>query len=391
MRYRHILILMVFASVVFVGCTMCRCVGSLQYLNMREVFSDLLPEHIGFSDNKGSVLCARDVGEAMRLFDDFMLPTLEDKSSRRIRRLRNRIASGMSWVYYVDGNDDVAYYLLNLFPERRYGRYGFNYFVCNLSKSTKNYNPLGENHGFLELEGLNKFSEEGGYRYDKACKRFPEVVEMSDDDPPRWGYEMPDVIAVVDVVDVQLVNVNGFDRIRLYPTCSEECIADYSIRMDIRSIEKGVVDAGSLILAARRRWSEFGCYSWLYYRGMTLRIGLRRNDYGYVLVNIHPVIPYEPFSEDDVIVSGGFRTGRTWKEMQEGKLSPLVVQYGGHTKVEFLHGEIINCGHCGSFPDFGVTASVKIVELSDDSNKEYWEDAWFVEYDECYIYEKEFR
>ena len=57
-----------------------------------------------------------------------------------------------------------------------------------------------------------------------------------------------------------------------------------------------------------------------------------------------------------------------------------------HTKAEFCHGEMVNCGQCGAFPDFGVTANVK-VELTDESNKEYWEDAWFVEVDECYIYD----
>jgi hypothetical protein len=244
-----------------------------------------------------------------------------------------------------------------------------------------------ENHGFLELLGSDEAHVRwsGGYAYEKACRQFPRMTEPSDDAQPIWRFEGCDVIAVVDVVDVQLMNVGGFDRVRLYPASSEECVAEYCIRMDIRFVEKGSFSADSVFLTARRRWLNFGCRSWLYYRGMTLRIGLRSNGSDYSLVNAFPVVPYEPFPEDGVSVSGGCRIGKDWREVQEGKLAPLMVQYGSHTKVEFVHGDIVNCGPCGSFPDFGITSRVKVVELLEGSNREYWEDAWFVEIDECLI------
>ncbi len=381
---KHVVALII-PFVFIAGCVVYPIVERARCVNMPETFSVLLQDERNDLEHKRRVHCVTDIDKAMELFDNFLLPTLEDKSVRRVRRMKNRIAARMSCVYFVDGVDDVEYYLLNVFPESRCGRYGFNYLVCNLSKKTGAYDPLGENHGFLKLRGSDGLFEGGqsGYAYEKICKRFPRVMELIDNTSPCWGFEGSDVVAIIDVVDVQLMNVGGFDRVCLYPTCDEECFADFSVRMDIRAVEKGAVGADSLMLTARRSWSNFGCGSWLYYRGMTLRIGLQKIGSEYLLVNISPVVPYEPFSAKDVSVSGGFRVGKDWKEMQEGKLSPLTVQYGNHTKVEFLHGEIINCGKRGSFPDFGVTASVKVVELSEDGgNEEYWEDAWFVKIDE---------
>ena len=381
-KYVGIVTVLVMATIV--GCAIVPCDNHLQYANMRKLFADLLSEYRCDFERKERVLCAKDVDEAIRIFDKFLFPTMEDKSELRIRRLRNRIKSRMSWVYCTEGGDGVAYYLLNLFPEFCYGRYGFNYFVRYFPE---NEDGLRENHGFLELKGSDVFRErrDGGYAYGKACSQFPRIVENPDDATPIWGFESCDIVLVVDVVDVQLMNVGGFDRVRLYPSSTEECVAEYSIRMDIRSAERGLINAESLFLTARRRWLDFGCGSWLYYRGMTLRIGLRSNGSDYSLVNVLPVMPYEPFSEEDVFVSGGGRIGKDWKEFQEGKMASLMVQYGSHTKVEFVHGDIVNCGPCGSFPDFGITSRVKVVELLEGSNREYWEDAWFLAIDECHV------
>ena len=390
MCVRRSVIVLLLGMAQIVGCSVSRLQRlDRQYIHVCEVFSDMLSEHRGDTSHHERVVCAKDVDDALRMFDEFVLPTLEDKTHQRIRRLRNRIAARKSWVYYIDGKDSVTCYLINLFPELRYGRYGFNYFVGNLSKVTMKYEPTGENHGFMELKGSNVPGGEGlhaDYAYEKCFAVFPKAVEEPEDALPNWGFENCDVVAVVDVVDVQLMNVGAFNRVRMYATSSEECFADYSIRLDVRAVEQGFVGADCLTLSIRRKWSNFGCCSWLYYRGMTLRVGLRNNASGYFLVRACPVLPYEPFSDKDVAVSGGSRIGEDWKEMQEGRLSPLTVKYGNHTIAEFCHGEIVNCGQCGAFPDFGVTAKVK-VELTDKSNKEYWEDAWFVKIDECYIYD----
>lgn len=390
MCFKRSVIALLLSMSQIVGCSVC-CLQRQNRQNIRvcEVFADMLSEYRGDTGHHERVLCAKDVDEALGMFDEFILPTLEDKSHQRIRRLRSRIAARKSWMYCIDGKESATYYLVNLFPELRYGRYGFNYFTCNLSKATMKYEPIGENHGFMELTGSNMPGGESShedYAYEKCFAMFPKAIEEPEDVPPSWGFENCDVVAVVDVVDVQLMNVGDFNRVRMYATSSEECFADYAIRFDVRAEERGSVGADSLTLSIRRKWSNFGCGSWLYYRGMTLRVGLRNNASGYFLVRACPVLPYEPFSDKDVAVSGGFRIGADWKEMQEGRLSPLMVKYGNHTKAEFCHGEIVNCGQCGAFPDFGVTANVK-VELTDESNKEYWEDAWFVEVDECYIYD----
>ena len=61
----------------------------------------------------------------------------------------------------------------------------------------------------------------------------------------------------------------------------------------------------------------------------------------------------------------------------EWRLTPLVVEYGSHTKVEFSHGDIVTIGKRSSFVDFGVSSKFKIIELKEGANKAYWEKCWF--------------
>ena len=379
-----------FALIGIAGCVTCHyATHDLFQVDIRYEFAGLLKlfrRINNYEQCDERVQIARDVDEALRMFDEHLLPTLEDKSEVRLRRLRNRISSKKSWVYCFEGHEYTVCYLLNIFPELRNGQYGFNYFVSEYNKATGKYNPEDENHGFLVLTGSSELcsssiSENEEYAYEKVCQKFIRLTGPSSDDEPCFRFDNSDIIAVVDVVDVQLLRVSGFERVRLYG--SKDCFAEYLVRLDVRVIEKGFVDCSTIMLEARLDWSDFG---WMYYRGMTLRVGFHKRGSEYVLDTIKPTLPYEPFSDADIVVSGGIHAGNDWSEVLKGQLSPLVVQYGKHTKIEFRHGEIINSAYRGSFPDFGVTASVKILELSEDSNKEFWEDAWFIYVDECYIY-----
>lgn len=375
-----------FALSAMVGCTGCsRAAQGMSRADIRYEFAEILK--LSRSDEQcwESVQVARDVDEAIRMFDEHLLPTLEDRSEVRLRRLRSRMAAKKSWVYCFDGPEYTACYLLNLFPERcEQGKYGFKYFVSKYSKTTGKYVPEDENHGYLSLNESHISDDEGpsSERYENWWGKFIKLVEPSDDDEPCWEFDNSDVVAVVDVVDVLLLRVSGFEQVRLYDAFAG-CRAAYLVRMDVRAVEKGSLDCSTIMLEASLDWSSHG---WMYYRGMTLKVGFHKRGTEYVIDNIKAALPYEPFSDADIDVSGGFHVGNDWKEMLKGHLSPLVVQYGKHTKVEFRHGEIMNNAYRGSFPDFGLTANVKVVELTEGSNKEFWEDAWFVKIDGSYIY-----
>jgi len=352
--------------------------------SLRDVLGRQLDDARAYMDYPGSVVGASDTFQALKAFDCQILPTLDDCGEARIRRIRRNIAEGKAWVYTVSSEDWQLCYLLDLFPSLTSdGYYGFHYLVSFRNVQTGVFNPQCENEGVLEL--LPRENMPGVRRpisaYDEYLDRLPRFKDAL----PRIGetcsYEgdLVDVSAIVDVVDIQLVCVTGFDYRRMHQQAlSSSCCALYQIRLDIREVLKGALESDVYILETRRTWDEFKHpLEWLYFRGMTLRVSLHREGSELHLIEELPVEPYPPYSNDNVSISGGALVGGARANEQEGNLEPLVVEYGKHTKVEFRNGDIINSGSRATFADFGVTSSFKILEMRDDANKEYWNSVWF--------------
>ena len=116
----------------------------------------------------------------------------------------------------------------------------------------------------------------------------------------------------------------------------------------------------------------------MYYRGMTLRIDLHIDDGDLLLIDALPVEPYPPYSADNVRVTGGSLIGGFRADDTEGRLEPMIVTYGTHTKIEFRHGNILTTGRKSSFVDFGITSKFQVLELKKGANVEYWRNAWFL-------------
>ena len=358
--------------------------------SLRDALRRQLDDARAFDDIPGTVVGASDVAQALKMFETHIMPTMEDRSESRISSIRHRVAAGKSWVYTATSPEWRTCYLLDLFPALTGDGYGFYYLVSRRNASTGEFDPPCENEGVLQL--LSREDTPGVRRptsaYDEYLQRLPrlkDVLPKIGDEYPYADDNLVDVVAIVDVVDVQLVCVTDFDYRRMHqsgrflytwPPC---CCALYQIRLDVREVEKGKLDSEVYVLETRRTWSQFrNSLEWLYFRGMTFRVGLHRDGSELLLIEEQLVEPYPPYSSDNVSISGGALVGGFRADEYEGNLEPLVVKFGTHTKVEFTNGDIITSGSRATFADFGVTSRFKILEMNDGANKAYWNSAWFV-------------
>lgn len=344
----------------------------------------------GDLDNQIKIAAAKDVPHALSLFDAYILPSLEDRSDARIKKLRRLIEEGRSWIYCrTDIEGYLGFFFLNLFPSCDSGEYGFAYLEFYWDKATRRADIDVERYGHLRLRPQFPYlrCHYSNSCYEDYCARLPRIYDTLDareyevlDDPYRI-----DVAAIVEVVDVQLIGVTGFNYSRNHYNDYPGTRAEYHIRLDVRKVEKGELSSDICVLECRQFRREFESWAWPYYPGVTLRVGLQYYNGKLHLIEQSIVEPYPPYSDAGVSVSGGrmIRGPNGLCDDQEGRLEPLVVNYGSHTKVEFRHGDIITSGVRATFADFGVTSKFRILELNDGANKAYWESVWYTPKDQC--------
>lgn len=188
-------------------------------------------------------------------------------------------------------------------------------------------------------------------------------------------------VVVVDVVDVTLVSIGGFDMRYRFDNASlnEYPYAYYRVCVAIRDVEKGVVKSRYLsfpVKCARRMFMHNG--GWFFYRGITLKLGLDKIFDRYCVREVYPALPYEPYTCDVVKIEGGtFDRGPYYNWSLSAQLSPLTIEYDKHTKVRYRVGKGIGVNEFCSFADFGTTAQTEVEILNCDANLEFWQDAWF--------------
>lgn len=394
MKSRYILILYIVIGGVLVWVAsllspqLLRSTQDISCEGLKDVLGKQLEDSYVHARGCGEVYCARDEQEALRMFESGILPTLDDRTESRVSRLKSRISEGKSWTYELVSGQWRMCYLMDIFPSLTCDGYGFPYLISRRNDTTATYDPPCENHGLLRL-----FPREEDPRevmqlstYEKFCLRLPRLRDgLPKMGEPFRGVEdgQMDVSAIVDVADVELVCVSGFDYLNRHQDASSYSPTDsgcaiYRVRLDVREVLSGQLASDVLILETRRMWHEFKQNrQWIYYRGMMLRIGLQKKNGEIYLVDELPVEPYPPYSNKGVRINGGSLVGGGLAKEFEWRLTPLVVEYGSHTKVEFSHGDIVTIGKRSSFVDFGVSSKFKIIELNEGANKAYWEKCWF--------------
>jgi len=390
MKKKYLLFACVILGVAFAGMpcwarqSVSGSVGDVLTGDLRDTLRRQLEDYRACRGETGVVSCAKNEVQALKMLESCITPTLDDCSEARIGRLKGSVVTGKTWIYQVVSGDWRICYLLDLFPCSTPMGYGFHYIVSCRNNQTGAFDPPHENHGLLQLLSSGFAPDKAGElpaAYEEYCQRLPRLKDALPKRGETYQYVVDDpmdTLAIVDVVDVELLCVDGFDYHRRHITSLEGCSALYRIRLDVREVVRGILPSDVLILETKQPWSAFRWNGeWVFYRGMTLRISVHREKGDILLVDAVPVEPYPPYSNDNVRISSGALVGGFRARESEGRIEPLVVEYGTHTKVEFQCGDIITMGNRASFADFGVTSKFKILELKEGSNRKYWENAWF--------------
>lgn len=197
---------------------------------------------------------------------------------------------------------------------------------------------------------------------------------------------------IADVETVTLSSVSGLEKVIAAGGTDGDAngrgvfpIGHYRVSLLVRTALAGVTSANRLVFTAKTGAANATVGGhWLFYRGMTLKVGLRKTKDDFSICRIEPVLPYPPYTTDNVVVcekeipaaSRFSLIGRWFDAVERGGVSIL---YGDHTRAEyFSHRNLIE-GSCGTLPDFGAQSWVCAWTHGKGANLEYWRNAWFAD------------
>ena len=264
----------------------CSCASPKPFEDgLRDAIGRQLARELNAAGGSIRVLAANNLQHALCMFDACIMPTLEERDYARLNSLKQRLEDGKAWIYYYEIDGHYRYcYFIDLFPSCNYGRYGFSYYESAWDNDHGKLDQLVERRGFLELRPKDdslgfRYSDSDYEEYCAGVPRIKDGVCSSAGDGSQHASGNADIWIIADVVDVQLVGVTGFDYSRTHDLCYPGCCAEFRVRLDVRKVEQGEFPSNICILEARSFWEEFMFDgSWCFYRGMTLRAGLHREN-----------------------------------------------------------------------------------------------------------------
>lgn len=203
------------------------------------------------------------------------------------------------------------------------------------------------------------------------------------------------IVVVADVMSVTMVAVTGLDD-KCRSLSGSKSLAWYRVTVHVRRVERGEL---------MNRWLSFpvsqdGVWDlklqggWLFYRGITLKLGLSQKDGGLILDYAVPTLPYPPYSTEGIQVYGGSRGNMPEtnaftrcegvRRVLDTDDTPLAIQYGDHTLAVFVRGVPLfsECvaRDAQKYYDFGVSAKVHVWFNGSGGDEAYWRNAWFADH-----------
>ena len=237
------------------------------------------------------------------------------------------------------------------------------------------------------------------------------------------------VVADVEIVDLtSLANLAHVEPEHGLPGEEDACFehsvcATYNVDMRVREVRRGKCPFRRFCFSAvHDAVNASATGDWLFFRGMTLEVGLARVDGKLKINRFEPVFPYPPYSVGLARVDGKLKINRfepvfpyppyskegirifrkdsdcespfrtvtglipadareytDWRGLKDDISGSLVaLQYGDRELALFASTTNLVEGLYGIFPDYG--PSVKITVYGDEgSNFDYWRNAWFSE------------
>ena len=201
-----------------------------------------------------------------------------------------------------------------------------------------------------------------------------------------------DVSVVADVETVTLSSVSGLEKVIAAGGAEGDAeergirpIGHYRVSLLVRTALVGDAPANRLVFTAKTGEANATVgWHWLFYRGMTLKVGLRKAKNGLSVCRIEPVLPYPPYTTDSVVVcekeipaASRFSLIDTWIDTVER--GGVTILYGDHTRADYFSRRNLIEGHCGTLPDFGVQSWVCVLTQGKDAKLDYWRTAWFAD------------
>ena len=338
--------------------------------------------------------------DARRIVDEVFLPACKgDDASKRqsLVRMKRLFAEGLAGVFSCEG----------VYESKPITSYAV--FRRDLDFSVED--KSGDD-GACKAWRLSKYCQ--GWRVDVLkktgkCDRFgfhssfltPEqaavILEAGPDLAVAYQPEFEADAEVEVIADVESVSLAGVRFGSEWPEQSEsdeefsprQTVGTYQVTALVRKTVKGELKAERLIFPveklAANQYNEDEHGRWGFFRGMTLKLGLRRTADGWSVCAVRPALPYPPYSTENITLwnkefppDGRFKCCNLSMDVEVSD-GLLAIQYGDHTFVRFIARSVAARCFDGEFPDYGgsVVHSVYLYGAGSDTN--FWADAWFTD------------
>ena len=208
-----------------------------------------------------------------------------------------------------------------------------------------------------------------------------------------------EVVVVADVETVDLASLGNLDHVTpAQPLEGEEGLvgehsarATYVVEMRVKAVKRGECKFRRFSFRAvldETNASVTG--DWLFYRGMTIEVGLHRHGGKLKISRVEPVSPYPPYSKDGICIfndevsiaseEGGpdnvLPADVRRAQFGSNSASRIAVLYGGGELAVFESTTNLVEGMYGVFPDYGPYVKITVYGHKED-NLDYWRYAWF--------------
>ena len=195
---------------------------------------------------------------------------------------------------------------------------------------------------------------------------------------------------IADVDTATLSSVFGLEK----SLASGEAhpVGHYRVSLLVRESLLGDAPANRLVFTAKTDATNATVDGhWLFYRGMSLKVGLRKTKDGYSISRIEPVLPYPPYTTDNIVVCAAddgdcrcaipsdSRFSLIYGGFDAVERGRVTILYGDHTRADFRSRRNLIEGPCGTLPDFGANSWVLVWTHGQGSRLDYWCNAWFAD------------
>lgn len=221
----------------------------------------------------------------------------------------------------------------------------------------------------------------------------------------------PDVEVIADVEDValdELVNLNASmipasyaeDKRRLHgDNYNYHCgmmplipSAVYRVGLLTRKVLKGNADLDRIVFKVdpERYKDRRSSTCWPFFRGMTLKVQLIREEGALRVICAEPVLPYPPYTPacaqpeyferlQPTAICPRFAVNKVAFELPTNAVASVYVVYGDHTLAKFYSTVNDVTGTFGKFPDYSRNCSVDVWTAREGADRDYWNSAWFAD------------